>query len=325
MKVTALAAMMIWVTLAAVPTAASAGALRPTHAQVTTCSGALLSHKVMTTKAVNTCLDVAEQTYTPNWCSSGAKGYVIDLKGREHLQGEVASTWAIRAEAKPSRLGAHFSDSAIDAAICGGSGETSTVFETVPASMSSSWVQPPAETPGPEEVGMTNGSPLATTSNTASGQTVDGIQCQTNEQLVSHVHTHLTIYVNGQARVIPYGIGIPGFQAVQVSRGPFVESGNCFYWLHTHTTDGIIHIESPSVSSQFTLGQFFEEWGVPLSSTQVGTATGKVTVFVTVPGYQTGIYTGDPRNVPLGQHYEIQLDVGTPIVAPYKVTNWGGL
>jgi hypothetical protein len=31
-----------------------------------------------------------------------------------------------------------------------------------------------------------------------------------------------------------------------------------------------------------------------------------------------------PEN-PLGDHYEIQLEVATPIVAPVKVTNWGGL
>jgi hypothetical protein len=174
-------------------------------------------------------------------------------------------------------------------------------------------------------VGVPSGPPLESLSNAATGETVDSIECQTNEQLVIHVHTHLTIFVNGQARGIPYGIGIPGFQAVRVSGGPFVESGSCFYWLHTHSNDGIIHVESPSVTDQFTLGQFFEEWGIPLSSTQVGSATGMVTAFLTAPGYQTAVYTGDPRNLPLGNHYEIQLDVGTPTVAPFKVTNWGRL
>ena len=54
-----------------------------------------------------------------------------------------------------------------------------------PASMSSSWVQPPKGTPGPETVPVPNGPKLATLVNSATGQTVDGIQCQTNEQLVS--------------------------------------------------------------------------------------------------------------------------------------------
>jgi hypothetical protein len=112
---------------------------------------------------------------------------------------------------------------------------------------------------------------------------------------------------------------------VQTAQGPFVETGSCFYWLHVHAYDGIIHVESPSTSDQFTLGQIFAEWGIPLSTTQVGPANGKVTVFFTPPGKAAGLYTGNPQNLPLGDHYQIQLDVGTPIVAPYKVTNWGGL
>ncbi len=204
-------------------------------------------------------------------------------------------------------------------------------LEPIPASMSSSWVKPPAGTPGPETLPVPSGPKLATLINAASGQTLNGIQCQTNEQTLVHVHTHLTIFVNGQARVIPYGIGIPGFQAIQLNPappagpGPFVETGTCFYWLHVHANDGVIHVESPSTTMNFTLGQLFDEWGIPLSSTQVGSATGKVTVFFTSPGKKTGIYTGNPRNLPLGDHYQIQLVVGTPIVAPVQITNWGGL
>jgi hypothetical protein len=198
-------------------------------------------------------------------------------------------------------------------------------LEPIPASMKSSWIQPPTQTPGPEGIGVPSGPKLATLINAATGQTVDGIQCQTGEQTVVHVHTHLTIFVNGQARVIPYGIGIPGFQAEQTAQGPYVGTGSCFYWLHAHANDGIIHVESPSSTMQFTLGQWFALWGVPLSGTQVGSATGKVTAFFTSPGHATGIYTGDPANLPLGDKYEIQLVVGTPIVAPYKVTNWANL
>jgi hypothetical protein len=198
-------------------------------------------------------------------------------------------------------------------------------LEPIPASMSSTWVQPPATSPGPEGIGVPSGPKLATLVNAATGQTIDGVQCQAGEQTVVHVHTHLTIFVNGKAQVIPYGIGIPGFQAVQTANGPFVQSGSCFYWLHVHAYDGIIHVESPTTTQSFTLGQLFDEWGVPLSSTQVGPATGKVTVFFTSPGKQPGLYTGNPRNLPLGNHYQIQLVVGTPIVAPVKVTNWGGL
>ena len=140
-----------------------------------------------------------------------------------------------------------------------------------------------------------------------------------------HVHTHLTIFVNGKAQLIPYGVGIPGFQAVSTAQGPFVETGSCFYWLHVHAYDGIIHIESPSTTEAFTLGQFFQVWGIPLSKTQVGPATGNVTVFFTSPGQPAKLYTGNPADIPLGDHYQIQLVVGTPIVAPVQITNWGGL
>jgi len=195
--------------------------------------------------------------------------------------------------------------------------------EAIPASLH--MASDPKTTPGDEGIPIAIGPKLATLTNAATGQTVDGVQCQAGEQLVEHVHTHLTIFVNGQARVIPYGIGIPGFQAVQTPHGPFVETGSCFYWLHTHQEDGIIHVESPSLSTHFTLGQFFAEWGVPLSATQVGPAQGKVTVFFASTGKKPEIYKGNPANLPLGDHYQIQLDVGTPIVAPVDITKWGNL
>jgi hypothetical protein len=74
----------------------------------------------------------------------------------------------------------------------------------------------------------------ASTATIATGQQVDGISCDTSEQLVFHIHAHLTIMVNGTPRQVPAGIGIPGAVATQTSAGPFIQSGNCFYWLHTH-------------------------------------------------------------------------------------------
>jgi hypothetical protein len=265
---------------------------------------------------------------------------------RAEAQRRAAEQRAAEKRKKRTRLGARIGVVAVVLAavivvivvVSGGSGGTPTVFtdphvalEPIPASMKANWVQPPVGKAGPEAVPLTTGPKLASLVTAATGQTVDGIQCNSSEKTVSHVHTHLTIFVNGQSRVIPYGVGIPGFQAYQISPaapagpGPFVETGTCFYWLHVHTTDGIVHIESPSKTEGFTLGQFFDIWGIPLSSTQVGPATGKVTVFFTSPGKSPMLYTGDPRNLPLGDHYEIQLNVGTPIVAPVHVTNWGGL
>ena len=169
---------------------------------------------------------------------------------------------------------------------------------------------------GPENVPIPGAPALAGPSAATAGQMIDGIGCQTSEQTVFHIHTHLTIFVNGQQKQVPAAIGIPGAVATQTGAGPFIEAGQCFYWLHTHAADGIIHIESP-VQRSYTLGEFFDEWGQPLSSDQVGPAHGKVTVIV-----NGRVFTGNPRDVPLGSHENLQLDVGTPLVQPETI-NWG--
>ena len=168
---------------------------------------------------------------------------------------------------------------------------------------------------GPENVPIPSAPVLAGTSASTAGQAIDGIGCQTSEQTVFHIHTHLTIFVNGQQRQVPAGIGIPGAVAQQTQAGPFVDSGSCFYWLHTHAADGIIHIESP-VQRTYTLGEFFDEWGQPLGPDQVGQAHGKVTVIV-----NGQVFKGSPRDVPLGSHENLQVEVGTPLVAPETI-NW---
>jgi hypothetical protein len=172
----------------------------------------------------------------------------------------------------------------------------------------------------PEQVPIPSGPILAAPDASQYPATIDAIQCQTSEQVAYHIHAHLTIFVDGKAQVIPYGIGIaPPLQTTQSSGGVFVQGGTCFYWLHTHSSDGIIHIESPT-NKTYTLGQFFDEWGQPLSTGQVGPAYGKVTVF------QDGKpYTGDPRNIQLTAHNQIQLDVGTPIVPQTLITFPSGL
>jgi hypothetical protein len=168
---------------------------------------------------------------------------------------------------------------------------------------------------GPEKVPIPSVPVLAGTSAKATGQAVDGISCQTSEQTLFHIHTHLTIFVNGQQRQVPAGIGIPGAVAEQTSAGPFIDSGTCFYWLHTHAADGIIHIESP-VQRTYTLGELFDEWGQPLGPDQVGPARGKVTVIV-----NGKVFKGNPRDVPLGSRENLQVEVGTPLVAPEAI-NW---
>jgi hypothetical protein len=172
---------------------------------------------------------------------------------------------------------------------------------------------------GPEGVPVPAAPPLAGVSASATGQPVDGINCQTSEQTLFHIHAHLTVFVNGKAQEIPAAIGIPGAQAQNTARGPFITAGTCFYWLHTHAADGIIHIESP-VNRTFTLGNLFDEWGQPLGPDQVGPAVGHVTAT-----YDGKAYRRNPRDIPLTVHAQIQLVVGTPLVAPQRITFPAGL
>ena len=172
---------------------------------------------------------------------------------------------------------------------------------------------------GPEGVPVPSGAPLSSVSGSATGQPVDGISCQTNEQTLFHIHAHLAIFVNGTQRQIPAAVGIPGAQAQNTSTGPFISSGTCFYWLHTHAADGIIHIESP-VTRTYTLGNFFDEWGQPLGPDQVGPARGHVTAI-----YNGKAFVGNPRDIPLTAHAQIQLEVGTPLIAPQQITFPSGL
>jgi hypothetical protein len=172
---------------------------------------------------------------------------------------------------------------------------------------------------GPEGVPVPGVTPLASTATIATGHRVDGIGCQTSEQTLFHIHAHLTVFVNGSPRQVPAGIGVPGARAQQTAQGPFVTSGTCFYWLHTHAGDGIIHIESP-VHRTYTLGEFFDEWGQALGPGQVGPARGHVTAI-----YNGKAFTGNPRDIPLIAHAQIQLEVGKPLVAPESITWPSGL
>ena len=72
-----------------------------------------------------------------------------------------------------------------------------------------------------------------------------------------HIHAHLTVFVDGKARRVPCGIAVPGAQVSSTPIGSYVAAGSCFYWLHTHAADGIIHIEAP-VQRTYTLGDFFD-------------------------------------------------------------------
>lgn len=174
---------------------------------------------------------------------------------------------------------------------------------TEPAASQNTGPDPdPAKTPfGPEGMAVQEGSILAPARVT--NQPVGEFAC-TRPNLTFHAHAHLAIYVEGALRPVPSSIGTFKPIIKDTETGPLVTEAECFYNMHTHAQDGVIHFEAPEPRA-FTLGQFFAIWGQPLSSTQVGPFRGRVSVYV--DGRPN---VGDPADIVLSEKRTIQLAVG---------------
>jgi hypothetical protein len=137
---------------------------------------------------------------------------------------------------------------------------------------------------------------------------VDNIYCDQQEQLAFHIHAHLTIYMNGQAVPLPAQIGIAKDQS-------------CLYWLHTHDTSGVIHMEAPANHS-FTLGNFLNEWSTQFPTLNYPPQLDQI-------GWQAYVngkpYNGDFHKIPLQAHTLITLVDNSPHAVPDTTYNWGGL
>jgi hypothetical protein len=143
----------------------------------------------------------------------------------------------------------------------------------------------------------------------AAGAPIGGISCDAQEGQRIHIHQHLVIFDHGTEVAIPRNVGQPSARP-------------CIYWLHTHTPDGIIHIEAP-LDRTFTLGDFFKVWGQPLSRTQAATATAAkgAKLQVWVDGKR---FMGDPNLIRLKAHTDIVIEAGPPFPKPPKFTAWNG-
>lgn len=120
---------------------------------------------------------------------------------------------------------------------------------------------------------------------------IRGIRCDHLLQPVVHLHAHLDVFVRGRPVTVPTHVGIP-------------RDGSCLYWLHTHDTSGVVHIEAPAaaVDREFTLGDFLAVWGNGPG------LTGSVAI---VNGRR---YSGDPADIRLVAYELITLEVGAPEV-----------
>ncbi len=153
---------------------------------------------------------------------------------------------------------------------------------------------------------------LVPTPKEAPGKVIDGVVgCNPGMEYgtVYHVHMHLAMYDAGKPVTLPALIG-------------FNDNHDCLYWLHTHDTTGIIHLEAPHHLVP-TLGNFFDVWGQPLSATRMATYSVKpgqrMEVFLNMKPYH-----GNPRDIKLLAHATITIEIGPPFVKPQPY-NFGSL
>jgi hypothetical protein len=137
-------------------------------------------------------------------------------------------------------------------------------------------------------------------------QPVDGIYCDQLEQTAYHIHVHLTIYINGQPIAVPQGVGIATDQS-------------CLYWLHTHTGDGVIHIEAPQTAA-LTLENFLDIWGKEFSQlgyhNELAESAGWT---IYVDGKQV---QGDFKSVVFTPHKVITIMYNSPNAKPDTIYNF---
>lgn len=147
-------------------------------------------------------------------------------------------------------------------------------------------------TPAAVARGASTKAPWAAPENASARTALAGLPMLNAEGSVEHIHSHLTITIDGTVADVPADLGI---DLAQQRISP----------LHTHDTTGIIHVEAP-VKSTFTLGQLFTEWNVALDATRIGgytTADGHtITVFV-----DGTVVTGNPAAIVFANFQNIAI------------------
>jgi hypothetical protein len=109
-----------------------------------------------------------------------------------------------------------------------------------------------------------------------------------------HEHANLQIFVHGDQEPVPANIGL---------------DGDLHAPLHTHETSGTVHMESDQIRD-FTLGEFFDVWGVQLTERCLGAycEDGQSALRLFEDGVEV---TGSIRNVVLKDQTVYVLTFGT--------------
>jgi len=114
--------------------------------------------------------------------------------------------------------------------------------------------------------------------------------------MAEHYHAHLDIIVNGEAVPVPANLGIDPATGGMAA-------------LHTHTADGLVHVEADTQDEAFTLGQLFTAWNVKLTAEQIGSMT-------TTDGNELKVYvngeeqSGNPAMLRLADQQQITIVFG---------------
>jgi hypothetical protein len=137
------------------------------------------------------------------------------------------------------------------------------------------------------------------------GQPVGGVNCGPVNTTFQHF-THLSIFVDGQQIALPGMVGIERDASNNLV---------CVYNVHTHTGDhsGRIHTEGPTQTT-YTLGQFFQIWGMPLQTDNVaGITSAELTAVYIIENDTVTAFDGDPATIELTNRRHIALVLGSAI------------
>jgi hypothetical protein len=139
---------------------------------------------------------------------------------------------------------------------------------------------------------------------------IDGVDCNPTEGAAEHVHSQLLLYDRGKRLTVPASIGMS-------------ETAGCLYWIHTHDSNGYIHIEAPVIKN-YTLGQFFDIWGRELSWTRaaglVAPHGNRLSIWIDGKSW----HGSDPRTIVLRDHESIVIQNGPPFAKP-ATADWRNL
>lgn len=134
------------------------------------------------------------------------------------------------------------------------------------------------------------------------------------ESTVDHYHSNVVVLVDGEPVPVIANLGVDSASGLMSA-------------LHTHSGDGLVHVEADKVGEQYTLGQLFTQWNVRLTAEQIGSlkAGKKMTLKAYVNGKEVA---GNPASIRLSSRRQIVLVYGpagekVKLPASYKFPEGG--